>query len=84
MYIVAIGWMYVVTLMAATEENFAAGFATFFLYGVFPCAVLMYLLGTKRRRAKRRAKEEAELQLQNAQRAPHSAEKRDESTNADV
>lgn len=60
MYIVAIGWMYVVTLMAATETNFTAGLVTFLFYGLFPCSVLMYILGTGRRRAKLKAKELAE------------------------
>ena len=69
MYIIGIGWMYVVTLMAATETNLAAGLATFIFYGALPCAVLMYILGTKRRRAKRAAMEAAEQQLQTAQTA---------------
>lgn len=57
MYIIAIGWMYVVTLMAATENSIAAGVATFLFYGAFPCAVLMYILNTKNRRLKREALE---------------------------
>lgn len=81
MYIVAIGWMYVVTLMAATETNLAAGFATFFFYGLFPCAVLVYLMGTKSRRAKRRAMEEAELALQSDPHAQAPAATPDEKTN---
>lgn len=63
MYIIGIGWMYVVTLMAATETNLAAGLATFIFYGALPCAVLMYILGTKRRRARKRAMEAAESAL---------------------
>lgn len=70
MYIIAIGWMYVVTLMAASEDSIAAGVATFLFYGALPCAVLMYILGTKRRRAKRRAQEEAEQSLPSAPEAP--------------
>lgn len=65
MYIIAIGWMYVVTLMAATETNFTAGLVTFIFYGAFPCSVLMYILGTKRRKQKRLAKEAAEQASQN-------------------
>lgn len=81
MYIVAIGWMYVVTLMAATETNFTAGLVTFLFYGLFPCSVLMYLLGTGRRRAKIKAKEQAEQALQNAQQAaPDSVVPPDEKT----
>lgn len=63
MYIVAIGWMYVVTLMAATENNIAAGLATFLFYGVLPCSVLVYIMGTKNRRLRR---EFQELQAQRA------------------
>jgi hypothetical protein len=82
MYIVIIGWMYVVTLMAATETNFVAGFVTFLFYGALPCAVLAYLMGTKSRRIKRRALEEAELALQNARKEPPVAAPVDEKTSA--
>ncbi len=64
MYIVAIGWMYVVTLMAATENSIAAGVATFLFYGVLPCSVLVYIMGTKNRRLRR---EFQELQAQRAE-----------------
>ncbi|MDX1669472.1 MAG: hypothetical protein R3194_08650 [Limnobacter sp.] len=67
MYIVAIGWMYVVTLMAATETSFIAGLVTFLFYGLLPCSVLMYILGAGRRRAKIKARELAEQELQTGQ-----------------
>ncbi len=54
MYIIAIGWIYVVTLMAATEHSIAAALGTFMFYGALPCSVLMYILNTKRRREKKR------------------------------
>ena len=82
MYIVAIGWMYVVTLMAATETNIAAGVATFLFYGALPCSVLVYLMGTKSRRLKRLAREEAELAMQNAQQEPPAADPGDGKTNS--
>ncbi|MSP85832.1 MAG: hypothetical protein EXR38_02080 [Methylotenera sp.] len=50
MYIIAIAWMYVVTLMAATEKTLTAGFMTFIFYGLLPCALLLWLLGVKHRR----------------------------------
>ena len=50
MYIIAIAWMYVVILMAVTEKSFAAGLLTFIFYGLLPCALLLWLLGTKHRR----------------------------------
>lgn len=57
MYIVAIGWIYVVVLMALTEESVAAGLATFLFYGIAPLAVLLYLMGTPQRRRNRRRRE---------------------------
>ncbi|GAB3409930.1 hypothetical protein NX774_07950 [Massilia agilis] len=59
MWIVAIGWVYVVALMAATEPNVLSGIMTFFGYCVLPMSILFYLTGGKRRRARRAA---AELQ----------------------
>jgi hypothetical protein len=65
MYIVAIAWIYVVLLMSFTETSIVAGVATFFFYGIFPLAILLYLMGTPRRRRDRRRREamarEAEL-----------------------
>jgi biotin transporter BioY len=49
MYIIAIAWMYVVTLMAATEKTVAAGLLTFIFYGLLPCALLLWILGVKHR-----------------------------------
>jgi len=54
MWIVAIGWMYVVTLMAATEPTVVGGIMTFFGYGVLPLSLVFYLAGAGRR-ARRRA-----------------------------
>lgn len=45
MYIVAIGWLYVVILMAFTEQNVTAGVLTFIFYGLAPCALLLWLFG---------------------------------------
>ena len=56
MYIIAIAWMYVVTLMAATETSFTAGLLTFIFYGALPCALLLWLLGTKHRRQQKNKK----------------------------
>jgi hypothetical protein len=49
MWIVAIGWMYVVTLMAATESTVVGGIITFFGYGVLPISLVFYLTGSWRR-----------------------------------
>jgi len=51
MYIVAIAWIYVIGIMAATEKNLVAGLATFLLFGVLPLAVMAIVFG--RRRASR-------------------------------
>ncbi|MEY3883949.1 MAG: hypothetical protein RLZZ379_1227, partial [Pseudomonadota bacterium] len=38
MYIIAIAWLYVTVLMAATEKTVVAGIFTFIFYGLLPCA----------------------------------------------
>lgn len=62
MYIIAIAWLYVVTLMAATEKTVAAGLLTFIFYGLLPCALLLWILGVKHRRFKK-ASEQTEGEL---------------------
>jgi hypothetical protein len=54
MWIIAIGWVYVVALMAATEPTVFAGIMTFFGYCVLPMSLVFYLTGGKRRRARKR------------------------------
>lgn len=56
MWIVAIGWSYVVILMAATETSFIAGMMTFLVYCMIPLSVLFYITGGKRRQARRAAR----------------------------
>ncbi len=68
--IVAIGWIYVVLMMALTEHSFIAGLMTFLLYGVFPLSITLYLLGTRQRRERRAYREQqARLQAQAAAQA---------------
>lgn len=50
MHIVAIGWLYVTLMMAITEKNLTAGVLTFLFYGLAPCALFLWLAGTRRRR----------------------------------
>jgi hypothetical protein len=57
MYVIAIGWLYVTLLMAATETNLTAGVLTFALYGIAPLALLLWLFGTPQRRRNRLARE---------------------------
>lgn len=60
MYLVAIGWLYVVLMMALVEATSSNGSVlgavfTFVLYGAVPLAIVMYLLGTPARRRAQRA-----------------------------
>jgi hypothetical protein len=53
MYIIAIAWLYVTFLMAATEPSITAGILTFFFYGLMPCGLLIWILGTPQRNHKK-------------------------------
>ena len=55
MLIIIIAWLYVVILMSMTEHSVIAGVMTFLLYGVL--SVVVYLLNTPARRARRKAAE---------------------------
>ncbi|HEX8955466.1 MAG TPA: hypothetical protein VF798_04295 [Burkholderiaceae bacterium] len=68
MYIVAIGWIYVVLMMSVAETSVIAGIATFLFYGVLPLGVILYLMNTPKRRT---ARAEAE-KLRRAQMRPIS------------
>ena len=77
MYLVAIAWMYVVVMMSVAEATSPTGTVlgavmTFFLYGILPCVILMYLMGTPMRKRANRAKEQAELEQLRAQVASSS------------
>lgn len=58
MWIVAIAWMYVVVLMAASETSAVAGILTLLFYGVLPLSLLSYFFGAKGRRARHKEKVE--------------------------
>jgi hypothetical protein len=58
MLIVAIAWIYVVGLMALTEPSVVAGIVTFLFYCVLPLSTLIYIAGSGRRKARRRAEQE--------------------------
>lgn len=64
MYLVAIGWLYVVLMMAVAEALSTQGTVlgaviTFVFYGVLPLSVVMYLMATPARRRARRAADAA-------------------------
>ena len=66
MYIVPIAWIYVALMMAVAEATNTNGtllgaVITFFLYGVAPVALVVYLMGAPARRRAIKAREAAEL-----------------------
>jgi hypothetical protein len=73
MYIIAIAWLYVTVLMAATEKTVAAGILTFVFYGLLPCAILLWVLGVKHRKFKRAVKLNNEPLLNDGVREPDGA-----------
>lgn len=67
MYLVVIGWMYVVLMMSVAEATNTTGsllgaIVTFFLYGLLPVALVVYLMLTPQRRKAIKAREAAELE----------------------
>jgi hypothetical protein len=66
-YLVVIGWLYVVLMMSVAEATHSTGtllgaIVTFFLYGLGPMALVVYLMRTPQRRKAIRAREAAEDQ----------------------
>lgn len=57
MYIIAIAWIYVTILVAATEPNPVAGILSFLFYGLLPLALFLWLFGAPARRRRRLAGE---------------------------
>lgn len=62
MHLVALAWIYVVLMMAVAEAMSPVGSVlgaviTFFLYGVLPLTIVLYILGTPMRRRARRRQE---------------------------
>jgi hypothetical protein len=77
-YLVVIGWMYVVLMMSVAEASNSTGtllgaIVTFFLYGLLPVALVVYLMRTPQRRKAIKAREAAE-----------DAERRQATASADV
>jgi mannose/fructose/N-acetylgalactosamine-specific phosphotransferase system component IID len=67
--LVVIGWMYVVLMMSVAEATNTTGsvlgaIVTFFLYGLLPVALVVYLMRTPQRRKAIKAREAAEQQAQ--------------------
>ncbi|WP_310568472.1 hypothetical protein [Hydrogenophaga sp.] len=65
MYLVVIAWMYVVLMMSVAEATNTTGsvlgaIVTFFLYGLLPVALVVYLMLAPQRRKAIKAREAAE------------------------
>jgi len=75
MYLIAIGWLYVVLMMAAAEALSSQGTVlgalfTFVLYGVLPLGLVLYIGATPARKRARRAAEAKEAKETAASAAP--------------
>lgn len=67
MYLVVIAWLYVSVMMAVAEASVPNGsilgaIITFLLYGLLPCAILIYIFGTPQRKRRLHAKRQKEQQ----------------------
>lgn len=62
MYLVVIGWLYVVLMMSVAEASNSTGtvlgaIVTFFLYGLMPVTLVVYLMRAPQRRKAIKARE---------------------------
>ncbi|WP_424195395.1 hypothetical protein ACMYR3_05805 [Ampullimonas aquatilis] len=64
MYIIAIAWLYVVMLMALTEESIIGGIMSLIFYGVLPLSIFLYVFGTPQRKRYKRQAEQREAASQ--------------------
>ena len=53
MYLVAIAWLYVLTLVSVMQPTVFRGIVTFIGAGLLPLALFLYLVGTPQRRRSR-------------------------------
>ena len=70
MHMIAIGWLWVVFMMAITEKSVVAGVMTFLFYGIAPCLLLVYWLTKQGRERRRHAAWLREREQQENQTAP--------------
>jgi hypothetical protein len=57
-YIVVIGWMYVILMVSVFQSTVFRGVATFIFAGLLPLALILYLFGTPQRRRQKQAQED--------------------------
>lgn len=50
MYIVAIGWLFVIMMMAVTATSLLSGVVTLLCYGILPLGLFLWIVGTPQRR----------------------------------
>ena len=55
MHIIAMGWIYVVSMMAFMEKSIMAGISTFTFYCALPLAVVWYITRGRNKKAPQRA-----------------------------
>ena len=60
MYIVAIAWIYVVLMVSIMQPSLLRGLVTFVGAGVFPLTIVLYIMGSPRRRRDRARREASE------------------------
>lgn len=65
MYLILIAWFYVTLMMAIAEAtnpvgSVLGGIVTFVLYGLFPMAIVGYIMATPERKRRLKARREAE------------------------
>jgi uncharacterized membrane protein len=65
MYLIVIAWLYVVVMMAvaeafSTQGSLLGAVITFILYGLVPLSLVVYIMSTPQRKARRKAEEAAQ------------------------
>lgn len=75
MYLIVIGWMYVVLMMSVAEATnttgtVLGGIVTFFLYGILPVGIVVYVMRAPQRRRAIKAREAAEDAARATETAP--------------
>ena len=73
MLVVAIGWMYVVLMLALSKSTLAAAAGVFVFYGVLPIGVILYIIGLPRRARARKRHESVDVAGERA----HDPDRRD-------
>ena len=78
MYLIVIAWLYVTVMMTVAEASAPNGSLlgaaiTFILYGLLPCAILVYILDTPERKRRLRARRQHEQQQWDAAQATAAA-----------